>query len=473
MSDLYLKFVNTPIGKSVVQSLSLPSPVNLERWQRADQPFVEGHVLLGAGPEPKAMKVLADLISNSAATLYYPDHVESLRASADLAQSHKANSLEMDNIGEQRRFKALVFDASGLTDTTQLRCVYDFFHPTIRNIGRCGRIVVIGTDPADCTTAAQAATQKALEGFVRSVGKEIGKKGATAQLIWMAPGAETQLESTVRFFLSPKAAFVSGQVVRISKRDGKGRTATNNIAPLTGKVALVTGASRGIGESVARVLARDGATVVCLDVPAAMAALEGVANSINGKALAADITEPNGPKAIADYLEEHFKGVDLVVHNAGITRDKTLGRMPDHFWDLTIAVNLTAEELINDELMKRKLLRSNGRIVCVSSISGIAGNFGQTNYATSKCGVIGYVEAMAKQLKDGITINAVAPGFIETQMTAAMPITIREAGRRMNSLSQGGLPVDVAETIAYYCNPLSGGVNGNIIRVCGQSLIGK
>ena len=473
MSDLYLKFVNTPIGKSVVQSLSLPSPVNLERWQRADQPFVEGHVLLGAGPEPKAMKVLADLISNSAATLYYPDHVESLSASADLAQSHKANSLEMDNIGEQRRFKALVFDASGLTDTTQLRCLYDFFHPTIRNIARSGRIVVVGTDPADCTTAAQAATQKALEGFVRSVGKEIGKKGATAQLIWMAPGAETQLESTVRFFLSPKAAFVSGQVVRISKRDGKGKTATNNIAPLTGKVALVTGASRGIGESVARVLARDGATVVCLDVPAAMAALEGVANSINGKALAADITEQNGPKAIADYLEEHFKGVDLVVHNAGITRDKTLGRMPDHFWDLTIAVNLTAEELINDELINRKLLRSNGRIVCVSSISGIAGNFGQTNYATSKCGVIGYVEAMAKQLKDGVTINAVAPGFIETQMTAAMPITIREAGRRMNSLSQGGLPVDVAETIAYYCNPLSGGVNGNIIRVCGQSLIGK
>lgn len=473
MSDLYLKFVNTPIGKSVVQSLSLPSPVNLERWQRADQPFVEGHVLLGAGPEPKAIKGLADLISNSAATLYYPDHVESLNASTALAQSHKANSLEMDNIGEQRRFKALVFDATGLTDTSQLRCVYDFFHPTIRNIARNGRILVVGTDPANCTTPVQAATQKALEGFVRSVGKEIGKKGATAQLVWIEPGAENQLESTVRFFLSPKSAFVSGQVVRISKRDSKGKTATNNIAPLTGKVALVTGASRGIGEAIARVLARDGATIVCLDVPAAMAALEGVANSINGKALAADITDPGGPKTIADFLERHYKGVDLVIHNAGITRDKTLGRMPDHFWDLTIAVNLTAEELINEELMSRKLLRANGRIVCVSSISGIAGNFGQTNYATSKCGVIGYVEAMARQLDNGMTINAVAPGFIETQMTAAMPITIREAGRRMNSLSQGGQPVDVAETIAYYCNPLSSSVNGNVIRVCGQSLIGK
>jgi len=118
-------------------------------------------------------------------------------------------------------------------------------------------------------------------------------------------------------------------------------------------------------------------------------------------------------------------------------------------------------------------MRENGRIVCVSSIAGFAGNFGQTNYAASKAGVIGYVESMARQLKNGITINAVAPGFIETQMTAAMPVTIREAGRRMNSLSQGGLPVDVAETIAWYCNPLSRGVNGNVVRVCGQSLVGK
>jgi len=109
----------------------------------------------------------------------------------------------------------------------------------------------------------------------------------------------------------------------------------------------------------------------------------------------------------------------------------------------------------------------------VSSISGIAGNAGQTNYATSKAGVIGAVHAFESGCaKAGTTINAVAPGFIETAMTAAMPITIREAGRRMNSMSQGGLPVDVAETIAWYANPASAGVNGNIVRVCGQSLIG-
>jgi 3-oxoacyl-[acyl-carrier protein] reductase len=109
----------------------------------------------------------------------------------------------------------------------------------------------------------------------------------------------------------------------------------------------------------------------------------------------------------------------------------------------------------------------------VSSISGIAGNAGQTNYSTSKAGVIGMVQAYAPRVaKQGVTLNAVAPGFIETQMTAAMPLALREAGRRMNSMAQGGLPVDVAETIAWFASPASAGVTGNVVRVCGQSMIG-
>lgn len=112
-------------------------------------------------------------------------------------------------------------------------------------------------------------------------------------------------------------------------------------------------------------------------------------------------------------------------------------------------------------------------MITVSSIAGIAGNRGQTNYATSKAGVIGLVDSYAPELaKLGATINAVAPGFIETKMTAAVPLMIREAGRRMNSLAQGGQPVDVAETVAWYAQPGSGAVNGNVVRVCGQSLLG-
>ncbi|MAM00543.1 MAG: 3-oxoacyl-ACP reductase [Alteromonadaceae bacterium] len=472
MADRYLDFVNTPLGKQLAGTLNLPTPVKLQRWKKPDQPFIEGKVLIGGCKDGKALAAIADVVKTGSTEIFFAEGPTSLASSSSLARSHKAKPLNLSETGSLPKLKALVFDATGIKDAAELKALYDFFHPVIRQIASSGRVVVIGSEPSKCRTPAKAAAHRALEGFVRSVGKEIGKKGATAQLLWMEAGAENQLESSLRFFLSPKSAYVSGQVVKIAKV-GQGKSAASAVAPLTGKVALVTGASRGIGESIAHTLARDGATVVCLDIPAAMEALNQVAKSIEGHSLGVDITEGNSPDVIADFLQDKFGGVDLVVHNAGITRDKTLGKMPEHFWDMAVDVNMAAEERINDALFARDLIRENGRIVCVSSMSGIAGNFGQTNYALSKAGVIGYVEALARQLKKQITINAVAPGFIETQMTAAMPIGTREAGRRMNSLGQGGLPVDVAETIAWYCNPLSTGINGNVVRVCGQSLIGK
>jgi len=134
---------------------------------------------------------------------------------------------------------------------------------------------------------------------------------------------------------------------------------------------------------------------------------------------------------------------------------------------------LSSQERINDVLVERGLIGDGGRIVGVASIAGIAGNRGQTNYATSKAGVIGLVQSCAPDLaRRGITINAVAPGFIETAMTARMPVLLREAGRRMNSMAQGGLPIDVAETVAWYASPGSGTVTGTVVRVCGQSLLG-
>ena len=316
-----------------------------------------------------------------------------------------------------------------------------------------------------------AIAQRALEGLVRALGKEV-RKGATAQLIYVKPKAENQLESTLRFFLSPKSAFVSGQVIRIGP--GATRAATVDWgAPLAGKVALVTGAARGIGAAVAEVLARDGAHVVGLDVAAMADELVAVTGRVDGSSLTVDITADDAPATIATHLLERHGGVDVVVHNAGVTRDKTLHRMTEDQWSQVIGINLTAPQRIDRELFAREAVRRNGRIVGVSSISGIAGNAGQTNYSTSKAGVIGFVQAWAPALaKRGVTINAVAPGFIETSMTAAMPIAIREAVRRMNSVSQGGLPVDVAETVAWFASPGSAGVTGNIVRVCGQSLIG-
>jgi 3-oxoacyl-[acyl-carrier protein] reductase len=242
--------------------------------------------------------------------------------------------------------------------------------------------------------------------------------------------------------------------------------------PLEGRAALVTGASRGIGAVVAETLYRDGAQVVCLDIPAQADALRAVAQRIGGSAVQLDITADDAPDRLAERLVELHGGVDVVVHNAGITRDKKLANMKEDRWDSVIAVNLTAPERITRELLDQGVVNGNGSIVGVASIAGIAGNVGQTNYAASKAGVIGLVDAFAGDLKNGITINAVAPGFIITQMTAAVPFATREVGQRLNAMSQGGLPVDVAETIAWYANPASAAVNGNVVRVCGQMMLG-
>jgi 3-oxoacyl-[acyl-carrier protein] reductase len=288
------------------------------------------------------------------------------------------------------------------------------------------------------------------------------------QLVLVAPGAEDGMASTLRFLLSPRSAYVSGQVIRLGP--GKPRSGIDWERPLEGRTALVTGASRGIGEAIASTLAREGAHLVGLDVPALASELRGVTERFGGEAIELDITAPEAPAALAERFSD---GLDVIVHNAGVTRDRTLGKMPTERWTELMDVNLSSQERIDDALLGAQDLRENGRIVCVSSMSGIAGNAGQTNYATSKAGVIGRVQALAPELATrALTINAVAPGFIETQMTAQMPITIREAGRRMSSLAQGGLPIDVAETIAWLAHPASSCVNGNVVRVCGQNLLG-
>jgi 3-oxoacyl-[acyl-carrier protein] reductase len=409
MADRYQQFAESPPGRFMVRRLGLPQPAELQRGPG----FIEGPVL-------------------AEGTVRLP-------AGLDVH----------DRPSEGVRYAALVYDATGVQRTSDLRRLYDFFQPTIRSLAPSGRLIVIGNG--------EGVAQRALEGFVRSAGKEV-RQGATANLVYASP--EADVESTLRFLLSGRSAYVSGQVIRVGGAVPDAPADWDR--PLAGKVAAVTGASRGIGAAIAEVLARDGADVICIDVPAQGEALAATANRIGGSAMQLDITSDRAPGALAE------RDADIVVHNAGITRDKTLARMSEDQWDAVLAVNLESIERINAALTDRV-----SRIVCVSSVSGIAGNRGQANYATSKAGVIGVVDASAPELaKRQCTINAVAPGFIETQMTAAMPLGTREAGRRMNSLAQGGLPVDVAETVAWFASPGSAGVTGNVVRVCGQSLIG-
>jgi 3-oxoacyl-[acyl-carrier protein] reductase len=335
-------------------------------------------------------------------------------------------------------------------------------------------VVVVGTIPDHAGSSDERIAQRALEGFTRSLGKEL-QKGATAALVYLSPDAKpaaTGLESTLRFLLSAKSAYVDGQVFYVGAADSTPPADWDR--PLDGKVGIVTGAARGIGATIAEVFARDGARVVAVDVEAAAEALAETATRVGGTALTLDVTADDAVDRITEHLHQHYDGrADILVNNAGITRDKLLANMDDARWNAVLAVNLLAPQQLTQGLVGNGSIGDGGRVIGLSSMAGIAGNRGQTNYATTKAGMIGLTQALAPELAEkGITINAVAPGFIETQMTAAIPLATREVGRRMNSLLQGGQPVDVAETIAYFASPASNAVTGNVIRVCGQAMLG-
>ncbi|RUQ41454.1 3-oxoacyl-ACP reductase [Micrococcus sp. HSID17228] len=449
MSDSYLSFVNSSWGRRLAQAIGLPQPLPLQR-HRSGQPGLANPVIVaGAGrlaPQGQQIFSATDTVVATPATLQAPSTL---------------------------KVQGAVFDASGVVDVEQLDELYLFFHANAKRLGHHGRVVVLGTAPEHCSDLPQAIAQRALEGLVRSLAKEL-RRAITVQLIYVAPGAEEALDSSLRFFLSRRSAYVSGQVVRLEK-PVEGHVTVNWEKPFVGRRALVTGASRGIGLAIAQVLARDGAHVVCVDVPQAQEALQQAAGSVGGSALPLDITAADAAALLQAHASQ-YGAFDVVVHNAGITRDRMLANMDAARWDSVLAVNTTAQLAMNEAFLAedaRDVAGQGLRIVGLASISGIAGNRGQTNYAASKAGVIGLTAASAPVLAArGGTINAVAPGFIETEMTAKIPLATREVGRRLNALQQGGLPQDVAETVAWLASDAAGGTNGATLRVCGQSKLG-
>ncbi|MET8578003.1 3-oxoacyl-ACP reductase [Streptomyces sp. NPDC005012] len=436
MADRYESFTRTAPGRFLSKRLGLPQPAPLRRWS-AERPVLHGPLL----------------------------HLTAGKSALDLAPVLARTGLEVRTEGAERP-AAVVVDATGVRTVEALAGVHGALHPVVRGVADSGRVVVLGA-PLDAGDHHQAAVQQGLEGFVRSLGKEIGR-GRTVNLVRLTDAASA--ESTLRFLLSPKSAFVDGQVIEVDEAEVTAPEDWDR--PLAGRTAVVTGASRGIGAAVAETLARDGAHVVVLDVPQAEEEARALAGRLGGTALGLDITAVDAADRIASVLPDGR--LDVLVHNAGITRDRRLVNMPAERWSSVLDVNLASVLHTTDTLLAQGLIPRGGRITATASIAGIAGNSGQTNYAASKAGVIGMVRSLAPRAlaEHGVTVNAVAPGFIETKMTAAVPLMIREAGRRMNSLVQGGLPVDVAETHAWFAGPASGGVNGQVVRVCGQSLLG-
>lgn len=459
MSDKYTALVSRGWGRDVAKRLGLPQPVELRRY-RAGEPLLPGPALLvGSGPSVQAIAAALEGWGIEVRLDGSPEAVAP-RAGDDGARAPKLGAIVvvLDTVQRPEDLSAPVLAVGR----------------ALRSLGQSGRVVTVSRRASTQDEPGVAAARQGVEGILRSLAKEL-RSGATGNGILLAEGVAADAPSVLgalRFLLSGRSAFVDGQFLTVG--NGNGQPPVDPDRPLAGKVAVVTGAARGIGAAIARTLARDGAKVVAVDVPAAGESLARVANEVRGTALQLDITQPDaGQRILAHTVARHGR-LDIVVHNAGITRDKLLANMDAGKWDSVIAVNIAAQLRINEALLASDDFGDGSRIVSVSSTSGLAGNRGQTNYAASKAGVVGMVRSTAARLAArGGTANAVAPGFIETEMTARIPFATRELARRLNSLQQGGLPQDVAEAIAFLASDAAGGISGNVLRVCGQNLVGQ
>ena len=472
MSDFLLTLGKSPRARAAVRRLGLPIPlpVALRRdpspWRA--RPLAEERIVVGAFGGARMLAPIASCLAAAGADAYLasPDLTP---AFLEPCETFGRPARPLDALGPGARIRAVVYDATGIGDLAGLPSLFESVQPLVSRLASSGRIVVVARGGGEPETEA-AAAQAALEGFVRSVAKEIGRAGATANLIRVEDGARKHLAPVLRFLLSGKSAFITGQPIAIGTPARDVEEQPPLVRPLEKKIALVTGAARGIGAATARALALEGAHVVCLDRPADVGPASQLAREIGGTPLGVDVAAEGGA-GVVEQAVRALGGVDVLVHNAGITRDKTLARMSSEQWGSVLAVNLGAVLRMTAAL--EPLLRDQGRIVCLSSVAGIAGNVGQTAYAASKAGVLGFVRATAERLAErGITVNAVAPGFIETKMTAAMPMAIREAARRLSALGQGGRPEDVAQAIVFLASPGAQGITGRALRVCGGAFVG-
>lgn len=465
MTDTYLELVNSGFTKKLAQQLGLPRPARLRRYAPG-QALLDGPALvLGTGPDADALATLLSSPAGGPADRL-PDDAPVVLDGWDV-EVHRHPVPDV-------RYAAVVLVLTGVEHPDDLTAPVLAAASTLKTLRPGARVVTISRPALETDAPAVAAARQGVDGFLRSLAKEL-RGGATGNGLVVAADVPVTAPSVVaglRFFLSTRSAFVDGQLLEVDSDAGE--LPTDWERPLAGRVAVVTGAARGIGAAIADVLARDGATVVAVDVPAAGEQLAAVANRVRGTALQLDVTADDAGERILEHARTRHGRLDVVVHNAGITRDKLLANMSDEKWSSVLAVNIAAQLRVNEALLTSGDFVDAPRIVALASTSGIAGNRGQTNYAASKGGVIGMVRATAPLLTAfGGTANAVAPGFIETDMTARIPAVTRQVARRLNSLQQGGLPVDVAEAIAFLASPAAGGIVGRTLRVCGQNMVGR
>lgn len=457
LDSLIAGALNSPLGKKAMAAAGFAEATKLRRGEA----LPSGPLALGVVGESSAVADALAAVGLSAepALIDSPDTRTKDDKGRDQAPAYPA------------KIGAVLVDASQVATVDQLEQVRAVLRPAMRGLEPSGRVIIVAADPATASSVEQAAVRQALDGIMRSVGKEL-RAGATANLVQVADSTTpAQLGVVLQFLLSGRSAYVDGQPLVLAD-------VATTPAP-EGRIVVVTGAARGIGAAIARRFAADGARVVVVDVPMAGEALAGVANELHGTALQLDITVPDAGARIAEHIAQRYgegARIGALVHCAGILRDRMLANLDEVRWASVLQVNLAAQLRMNEVLLDPSVaggLADGARIVAVASTSGWAGNKGQTNYAASKAGVMGIVRALAPSVAErGIVVNGVAPGFIETDMTASIPVIDREIFRRSSSLLQGGKPADVAEAIVFLADPETP-MNGQVVRVCGQLIVGR
>jgi len=243
---------------------------------------------------------------------------------------------------------------------------------------------------------------------------------------------------------------------------------------MKGNKAIITGAARGIGKSIALTLARNGCDVIVCDIDfeqAKLTATEAEKEGVNAFAFKVDVTDAEQVKLMIKNSYEKYKNIDILVNNAGITRDKLLMRMSDQDWDSVIQVNLKGAFNCTKQIIRKMIKNNRGKIINISSVVGIMGNAGQSNYAASKAGLIGFTRSIAKELGSrNIQVNAIAPGYIETEMTHNLSQDIKDSYIKQIPMNRGGSPEDVGNTVLFLASPLSDYITGQVIHVDGGML---
>ena len=241
---------------------------------------------------------------------------------------------------------------------------------------------------------------------------------------------------------------------------------------LTGKIALVTGGSRGIGRSIALALASQGANVIInytSNEESALKVIEEIESfNVKGLAVKANISKSEEVAEMINKIEETFDGIDILVNNAGITKDNLFIRMKEEDWDQVMDVNLKGTFLCTKAVIRKMIKQKYGRIINMSSVVGVAGNPGQANYCASKAGVIGFTKSIAKEVAGkNITVNAIAPGFIETDMTKVLPENVKESMLEVIPMKKYGKPEDIANLVVFLSSDNANYITGQVIHVDG------